>query len=83
VSGVQSYGRRKGDPVSRRAEPQEEAIARTKLKDHAVLVGYGRVGRHIERTEAPRRPFLVVEERQSLLDELRREGVEVIKRRVR
>jgi CPA2 family monovalent cation:H+ antiporter-2 len=28
-------------------EPQEEAIARTKLKDHAVLVGYGRVGRHI------------------------------------
>jgi CPA2 family monovalent cation:H+ antiporter-2 len=52
---------------------------RTTLVDHAVLVGYGRVGRHIAANLRDKRiPFLVVEEREGLVDRLREEGVDVI-----
>jgi CPA2 family monovalent cation:H+ antiporter-2 len=51
----------------------------TTLAGHAVLVGYGRVGRHIASSLTERGiPFLVVEEREGLVDRLRTEGVEVI-----
>jgi len=51
----------------------------TLLADHAVLVGYGRVGRHIAADLKDRGiPFLVIEEREGLVDRLRDEGVEVI-----
>jgi CPA2 family monovalent cation:H+ antiporter-2 len=51
----------------------------TLLADHAVLVGYGRVGRHIAADLKERGiPFLVIEEREGLVDRLRDEGVEVI-----
>jgi len=51
----------------------------TVLSGHAVLVGYGRVGRHIAATMKERGiPFLVIEEREGLVDRLWAEGVEVI-----
>jgi CPA2 family monovalent cation:H+ antiporter-2 len=76
--------RRVANPANERtapvpAVPEPDAVARTKLTGHAVLVGYGRVGRHIV-ADLKRRgvPFLVVEERPGLVDELRSDGVEVI-----
>ena len=51
----------------------------TTLSGHAVLVGYGRVGRHIAVTMKQQGiPFLVIEEREALVDQLWAEGVEVI-----
>jgi monovalent cation:H+ antiporter-2, CPA2 family len=58
-------------------EPAEVPI--TALTDHAVLIGFGRVGRVIGEELARRKlPFLVVEEQAKLADELREKGVEVV-----
>jgi monovalent cation:H+ antiporter-2, CPA2 family len=59
-------------------EPSPE-LPPTRLSDHAVLVGYGRVGRQMA-TELKELgiPFLVVEEREGLVDRLKDEGIEVI-----
>ncbi|HEX2136933.1 MAG TPA: NAD-binding protein [Microvirga sp.] len=63
-------------PVEREPTPE---LPRTRLKDHAVLVGYGRVGRHIAADLKERGiPFLVIEERGGLVARLKDEGVEVI-----
>jgi CPA2 family monovalent cation:H+ antiporter-2 len=60
------------------AEPTEELIPTT-LKDHAVIIGYGRVGRVIgEELERRKEPFLVVEEQPKIAAELRGRGIEVI-----
>jgi len=46
------------------------------LKDHAVVVGYGRVGRVIvEEYRAKNVPFLVVDREQSLIEDLDRKGI--------
>jgi CPA2 family monovalent cation:H+ antiporter-2 len=59
-------------------EPAAE-VQPTSLTDHAVLVGFGRVGRHIaEALTSQNIPFLVIEEREGLLERLRAEGIEVI-----
>ena len=51
----------------------------TSLRDHAVLVGYGRVGSLIGQALKEREmPFLVVEERDGTTAHLRSEGFEVI-----
>jgi len=51
----------------------------TSLKDHAVIVGCGRVGTLVvEAMETTRQPFLVIEERREIVDKLRARGVEVI-----
>jgi CPA2 family monovalent cation:H+ antiporter-2 len=51
----------------------------TSLSGHAVLIGYGRVGRVIGEELARRDlPFLVVEEQNKLAAELREKGVEVV-----
>jgi CPA2 family monovalent cation:H+ antiporter-2 len=51
----------------------------TSLKDHAVIVGCGRVGTLVvEAMETTRQPFLVIEERSEIVDKLRARGVEVI-----
>ena len=56
------------------AKPKPEATA---LAGHAVLVGFGRVGSLIGAAlEARAAPFLVIEERQDVVDELRKRGVE-------
>ncbi len=58
-------------------EPAEVPV--TALNNHAVLIGYGRVGRVIGE-ELSRRslPFLVVEEQAKLAAELREKGIEVV-----
>jgi CPA2 family monovalent cation:H+ antiporter-2 len=61
------------------ASPVAEELPATTLHDHAILVGYGRVGRLIgEALKKRRKPFLVIEERLETVDRLRAEGVEVV-----
>ena len=58
-------------------EPEE--IPSTALQNHAVLIGYGRVGRVIGEELARRKlPFLVVEEQTNIAAELRAKGIEVV-----
>jgi CPA2 family monovalent cation:H+ antiporter-2 len=65
------------------AEPPDAAapapVRVTALADHAVLIGYGRVGRiACERLVAAGVPVVVIEENAGLADELGRQGVEAI-----
>ena len=64
----------------RAASPQEAPqLPTTALARHAVLVGHGRVGTLVAQTLTQMGlPYLVIEERQSIVDELRQRGVEVI-----
>lgn len=51
----------------------------TSLTNHAILVGYGRVGRLVAETlRNAGQPYLIVEERQVVADQLRAGGVDVI-----
>ncbi len=55
------------------------ALAPTRLSDHAVLVGYGRVGSIVgEALIAAGRPLLVIEDRAEIAQALKAKGVEVI-----
>jgi K+:H+ antiporter len=69
-------------PATERIEerpPERQPISVSGLKNHTVLIGYGRVGKLVgEALSRARRPFLVVEVRQELAEELRNQGVEVI-----
>jgi CPA2 family monovalent cation:H+ antiporter-2 len=61
------------------AEPELASLPVTNLRDHAILVGYGRVGRLVGQFLKDRGiPFLVIEERNETVEKLRGEGVEVI-----
>ena len=65
-------------PVGPPRPPVEAAVLkRTSLTGHVVLLGYGRVGSLVGRSllEAGR-PFIVIEERDSLADRIRADGVE-------
>ncbi|MDE3820617.1 YbaL family putative K(+) efflux transporter [Sinorhizobium meliloti] len=54
-------------------------LTTTNLADHAILVGYGRVGRLVAETlQNAGQPYLIVEERQAVADQLRAGGVDVI-----
>ncbi|MQV06034.1 YbaL family putative K(+) efflux transporter [Sinorhizobium meliloti] len=54
-------------------------LTTTSLTDHAILVGYGRVGRLVAETlQNAGQPYLIVEERQVVADQLRAGGVDVI-----
>jgi CPA2 family monovalent cation:H+ antiporter-2 len=60
-----------------RTETPELGI--TNLINHAVLVGHGRVGSLVAETlQKARQPYLVIEERQATVDQLRASGVDVI-----
>ncbi|MBX3514586.1 MAG: Kef family K(+) transporter [Xanthobacteraceae bacterium] len=63
------------------AEPAEEAAATltpTSLANHAVIVGYGRVGSHIgDRLRELNIPYLVIEDRTDVVKQLRARGIEV------
>ena len=51
----------------------------TSLANHAVLVGYGRVGSLVAETlEQAGQPYLVIEERQEIVEELRARKIEAI-----
>jgi CPA2 family monovalent cation:H+ antiporter-2 len=76
-------------PAEQKTEPQPSGqpqvveepaeIPTTKLSDHAVLIGYGRVGRVIGEELIRRKlPFLVVEEQPPIAAELRGNGIEVV-----
>ncbi|RVK87266.1 YbaL family putative K(+) efflux transporter [Sinorhizobium meliloti] len=54
-------------------------LTTTSLTDHAILVGYGRVGRLVAETlQNAGQPYLIVEERQVVADQLRAGGVDDI-----
>jgi CPA2 family monovalent cation:H+ antiporter-2 len=68
---------RKSGPVL--TEVQAPELAVTPLRDHAVIVGCGRVGSLVvESMVTLDRPFLVIEERMNIVDNLRARGIEAI-----
>ncbi|HWA50561.1 MAG TPA: YbaL family putative K(+) efflux transporter [Dongiaceae bacterium] len=61
------------------AVEETPALPVTDLIGHAVLVGYGRVGSRVAKTlEKVGQPYLVIEERSDMADELQAAGREVI-----
>lgn len=65
--------------ASEEAAPSEKEQEPTALTDHAIVVGYGRVGRRIvERLKAAGIPVLVIEERAGIAQNLRDNGIEAI-----
>jgi CPA2 family monovalent cation:H+ antiporter-2 len=66
-----------GEPL---AEAESgELLSPTDLMDHAVLVGYGRVGSLVAQTlREMGQPYLVIEERPAIAEQLRAAGTEVI-----
>ena len=60
--------------------PPESDLTPTDLKDHAVIVGYGRVGSVIgEAIGREGWPILVIEDRRDLVEALRARDIEVIR----
>jgi monovalent cation:H+ antiporter-2, CPA2 family len=65
-------------PVST-PEPQFPVLPATRLSGHAILIGYGRVGRSVAEVLLKNgQPLLVVEEQKEIADQLRAKGIEVI-----
>ncbi len=61
------------------AAKEEEEIPPTALRDHAVVVGIGRVGTIVaERLRREAKPFLVIEEREKMAEAARKQTLEVI-----
>jgi CPA2 family monovalent cation:H+ antiporter-2 len=59
--------------------PAVADLPRTELNGHAVLVGHGRVGRHISADLKERGvPFLVIDENEGRVARLKAEGIEII-----
>jgi CPA2 family monovalent cation:H+ antiporter-2 len=58
--------------------PTREPIPVTHLRDHVVLVGYGRVGSVIGAALKGAVPLLVIENDEDLVEMLRRQGIEAI-----
>jgi len=63
------------------AEPPEEStvvLEPTRLSNHAVIVGYGRVGSHIgDKLHETNVSYLVIEDRADVVKQLRARGIEV------
>jgi len=71
--------RRAADATASQAPPTARELPVTTLRDHAVVVGFGRVGSRV--VDAMRRtgqPLLVFEEKEHLTEQLRSSGIEVI-----
>lgn len=65
-------------PDEKPVVPREE-LTITKLSNHVVLVGYGRVGSVVGKAlRATNTPFLVIEDNPGAIERLRQEGVEII-----
>jgi monovalent cation:H+ antiporter-2, CPA2 family len=61
------------------AAKEEEEIPPTQLQEHAVVVGFGRVGTIVgERLRREGKPFLVIEERQKVAEAARKQAIEII-----
>jgi len=73
TAGVQSGGDARTGTASR------EPIPPTRLSDHVVLVGHGRVGSVISPAlAAAKTPFLVIETEPAAIEKLKAEGIETI-----
>jgi CPA2 family monovalent cation:H+ antiporter-2 len=74
--------RRRAGAAEERAEApavKADDLRVTSLKDHVVLVGFGRVGSHVgEALRREERPLLVIEERSDLVERLCADGTEAI-----
>ena len=71
--------RRPSAPAATPEPVRARAIPATALKNHTVLIGYGRVGRLVgEALAAAHRPFVVIEDKQDLVEQLRSQGIEAI-----
>ncbi len=67
------------DAAAQPEEPDEDEPEPTTLTDHAVVVGYGGVGRRVvERLRMAGFPLIVVEERAGVAEALREQGIEAI-----
>ena len=65
--------------ASAETSPAPDAVTRSALANHDVIVGYGRVGSAVGEALAERgQPYLVVEERKEIVDALRARGIETI-----
>ncbi len=73
--------RERGGAADRVAVPgPSPELPVTRLRDHTVLVGYGQVGSRIgQALKARGVPFLVIDERDTTAEQLRAEGIEVIR----
>lgn len=62
------------------AGPEQTDLATTNLKDHMVLVGFGRVGSRVgEELGREQLPFLVIEDRNDLVERIRARGIEALR----
>jgi CPA2 family monovalent cation:H+ antiporter-2 len=82
---IDKYGHRldpalaEKEKAGEQAAPTRELPTPTALADHAIIIGYGRVGSLIgQRLTRDGIPFLTVEDNASRVDALRTQGVEVI-----
>lgn len=61
------------------AEEEPEDLPMTALNNHAVIIGYGRVGTILgARLREEHQPFLVIDERTQIADTARKAGIEVL-----
>ena len=71
--------REAGAPGEQAAEAEIPELPQTNLTGHAVLVGHGRVGSLVAQTLSEMgQPYLVIEERPTIAEQLREAGTEVI-----
>ena len=67
------------DLAERAAKEEEQAVAPTRLTDHAIVVGYGRVGSLVgRRLLRAGKPVLVIEDTNDLAAKLQDQGIETI-----
>ncbi|MGH8732357.1 MAG: NAD-binding protein [Burkholderiales bacterium] len=68
-----------GIPGEQAVEAEIPELPQTSLTGHAVLVGHGRVGSLVAQTLSEMgQPYLVIEERPTIAEQLREAGIEVI-----
>jgi len=66
-------------PLEEQPAPPRVELPVSKLSNHVVLVGYGRVGSVVGKAlRAANAPFLVIEDNPGAIERLRQEGIEVI-----
>jgi CPA2 family monovalent cation:H+ antiporter-2 len=74
------WGVRKGAGAPQPPETQEQRALERLREEHAVLVGYGRVGRLIaQRLSAEGRPLVVIEDEPDVAREAKAAGLQVIR----
>ncbi|MBV8798645.1 MAG: Kef family K(+) transporter [Alphaproteobacteria bacterium] len=78
LAAAQRWSRRL-EPPAQAASPPPEALLPTNLTGHAVVVGYGRVGRLVaDGLRHDGVPVLVIEDAADALEQLRAQGIEAL-----